>query len=46
LINRAGETVKQEALYELTQETHTFKFENVSADIYPSVFREFTALSV
>ncbi len=43
LINRAGETVKQDALYELTQETHTFKFENISADIYPSVFREFTA---
>ncbi|NWH04849.1 aminopeptidase N [Desulfobacter latus] len=43
LINRAGETVKQDALYELTQETDTFKFENVPADIYPSVFREFTA---
>ena len=43
LINRAGETVKQDTLYELTKETHTFKFENVPADTYPSVFREFTA---
>ena len=43
LINRAGETVKQDVLYELTKQTHTFDFENVSADIYPSVFREFTA---
>ena len=43
LINRAGETVEQETLYELTKETHTFKFENVPADTYPSVFREFTA---
>nr|WP_320017245.1 aminopeptidase N [uncultured Desulfobacter sp.] len=43
LINKAGETVKQDALYELTKETHTFKFENVPADTYPSVFREFTA---
>ncbi|WP_321492572.1 aminopeptidase N [uncultured Desulfobacter sp.] len=43
LINRAGETVKQDKLYELTKPTQTFTFENVSADIYPSVFREFTA---
>jgi len=43
LINRAGETVRQDAVYELTRETHTFEFKNVSADIYPSVFREFTA---
>lgn len=43
LINRAGETVKQDALYELTKETDTFRFENVPADTYPSVFREFTA---
>ena len=43
LINRAGETVRQDALYELTEETDTFKFENVPADTYPSVFREFTA---
>ena len=43
LINRAGETVKQDALYELTKETDTFKFDNVPADTYPSVFREFTA---
>ncbi len=43
LITRAGETVKPDVLYELTKETHTFKFENVAADIYPSVFREFTA---
>ena len=43
LINRAGETVEQDTLYELTKETHTFKFENVPADTYPSVFREFTA---
>nr|WP_321404056.1 DUF3458 domain-containing protein [uncultured Desulfobacter sp.] len=43
LIDKAGETVKQEALYELTQGTETVKFDNVSADAYPSVFREFTA---
>ena len=43
LINRAGETVEQDTLYELTKETHTFRFENVPADTYPSVFREFTA---
>jgi aminopeptidase N len=43
LINRAGETVRQDALYELTEETDTFKFKNVPADTYPSVFREFTA---
>jgi aminopeptidase N len=43
LINRAGETVRQDALYELTEETDTFKFEDVPADTYPSVFREFTA---
>ncbi|WP_035237580.1 aminopeptidase N [Desulfobacter vibrioformis] len=43
LINRTGETVKQDLLYELTKEIHTFRFENISADIYPSVFREFTA---
>nr|WP_320191846.1 aminopeptidase N [uncultured Desulfobacter sp.] len=43
LINKAGETVKQDKLYELTEETHTFEFDNVSADSYPSVFREFTA---
>ncbi|WP_320044975.1 aminopeptidase N [uncultured Desulfobacter sp.] len=43
LINKAGETVTQDDLYELTTETETFKFENVPADTYPSVFREFTA---
>jgi aminopeptidase N len=43
LINRAGETVKQEALYELTKETDTVEFDNVPVDTYPSVFREFTA---
>ena len=43
LINRAGETVKQDALYELTKKTDSFKFKNVPADTYPSVFREFTA---
>ncbi|MCG8553477.1 MAG: DUF3458 domain-containing protein, partial [Desulfobacterales bacterium] len=43
LINKAGETVRQDDLYELTTETETFKFENVSENTYPSVFREFTA---
>ena len=43
LIDKAGETVKQEALYELTQGTETIEFDNVPAGVYPSVFREFTA---
>ncbi len=43
LINKAGETIKQDTLYELTKETHTFTFNNIPAGTYPSIFREFTA---
>ena len=43
LISETGNTIKEDALYELTKETDTFVFEGVPANTCPSVFREFTA---